>query len=253
MKNKRLYVAVLGLFLVGCGSGEKDAPQNPQQPNAKMACLVPTQALDIRDNGKGRTLVDEIRLSDIKSKPWTIGYGPALEPKAEITILDGRYYLTKPDGTATQTSHKPAPGQGATFIVTADGGPWRKGMKFPPAYDLRELSTAIASFAKAQGCTGKSVFPFKVKAHAKYLKWSITGAPTDMRGSLSDVDIIIAGIFDNSGEKRNAIMSGMNIHPHVVVVSDDPAQKLSGHLNAVELSKGAVIFVPQAHNGKVKK
>ena len=210
-------------------------------PPTKMACHVETQALDIRDNGKGRTLAKSILLADIERTPTTIGYGPALNPKAEITILDGNYYLTQPDGINPETHHQPADGQGATFIVTADAGVWMEGAPLPDVVNLQDISKAIGTYAKLSGCEDISVFPFKIKAHAKTLTWSITGSPKSLKGITNDVDMIIVGIYDNSGEPRNAIMSGLDIHPHVVIASHN----LSGHLNAVTLDPGAMLFVPK--------
>ncbi len=225
-----------GLVFAGCGS----KTQTEATP-AKMVCHVETQALDIRDNGKGRDLAESILLADIKRTPTMIAYGPALNPKAEITVLDGKYYLTEPDGVNTKTSHTPAEGQAATFMVSASAGAWMDGAVMLEAKDLQDISSAISRYAVANGCDGNAVFPYKIKAHAKHMTWSISGSPKSMKGTLNDVDIIIVGLFDNSGKPRNAIMSGLDIHPHFVI----PSLNMSGHLNAVELAPGAILYVPQ--------
>ncbi len=215
----------------------------------RMACTTDVSAQDIRGNSlaqnKGRALASDIFLADAARMSTTIGYGPALNPKAEITIVDGVYYLTRPDGEGTQTRHEPAAAQGATFLVHASPKAWREAAPLPEANDLRALSHILGSAAVKMGCTGETVFPFKIEGHAAALTWSITGDPKGMKGALADVDITIVGVFDNSGSPKNAIMDGLNIHPHVVIKSEAlSGNSLSGHLNAVELMSGARLFVP---------
>ena len=229
-----------------------DLSKNAEIP-VRVACTTDVSAQDIRGNDKGRALAGDIFLADIVRTDTTIGYGPALNPKAEITIVDGVYYLTQPEREpereggeeSTQTRNEPVDGQGATFLVHASPRAWHEAEPLPQAGDLAALSRILGIAAVKMGCTGEAVFPFKIEGRAAALTWSITGEPKGMKGELADVDITIVGIFDNSGLPKNAIMSGLNIHPHVVIKSENASgDLLSGHLNAVQMMPGAKLFVP---------
>ncbi|GEM_PF-6476919 len=230
---KTMPFITAGLLAVG-GCAQKAAPPTG------MACQLRTQALDIRDNHKGRTLRDPIRLADIPLTKTSIGYGPALNPKAEITIVDGQYLLTGPTGTNILTRHQPGPNQGATFIVWANAGRWQAPAPLPKAETLPEISAAIGAFAHARGCGQTRVFPFKLRGRAKSLVWSATGAPKSIKETLENVEVTIVGIYDDSGRPKNAIMQGLDIHPHVYIKE----KEISGHLNQVHLEPGAVVIVP---------
>lgn len=240
MKNVGVGFVFSAFVLMSCGENT-DKTQAPTQ----MACQTEVTALDIRDNGKGRALANFIDLASIKPSPTMVGYGPAANPKAEVTIIDGVYYLTRPDGDAVQTNSLPSKDQNAVFLITSAPDAWMSGGELPEVGNLVELSAAIGAQAGKLGCGSAAVFPFKVKAYARSLTWSITGSPKGMKGDIENTEIIIVGVYDNSGAPRNAMMAGMNIHPHVYISSDN----ISGHLNAVELAPGASLYVP----GQIQK
>jgi len=235
MKQVRFIYYLLACGLTACGENANKTPTS-----TKMECQSAVSALDIRDNGKGRDQVRFIDLSSFKPSPTMIGYGPSANPKAEITIIDGTYYLTQPQGDSTHTQSIPSTGQNAVFLITSAPETWMSGGELPEIEGLAALSSAISTQARKLGCNETAVFPFKVKAYARSLTWSITGSPKGMKGDLNNVEVTIIGIYDNTSTPRNAMISGMSIHPHLYIKSEN----ISGHLNAIELAPGASLYVP---------
>ncbi len=241
MKTYLLMLCALSGSFAGCQETTAPTPSAGITSPGHMPCQTTPTALDIRDNGKGRILTDAITLEEITLTPNMVGYGPALNPKAEITILDGKMYLTKPEGTETITTTTPTKDQGASFIVYESVDAWQEVGTFAAIEDLLALSQSIGKQAQTLGCTKAAVFPYKIKGRAKIITWSITGAPKGMKGTLENVDVVVVGLYDNRDVPRNAIMPNLNIHPHAVIDNGT----LSGHVNAIELAAGATLYVPQ--------
>ncbi len=235
-QTRPLFAVCCTLVLLPLGSCERRV----EHKSPAMKCQTSVQALDIRDNGKGRKLVGAIPLNKITLSESLIGYGPARNPKAEITIIDGTMHLNTPQQGRAVESTTASAGQEAGFLITAQAGKWKDGGHLPDVHNLADLSTEIGRRAEQNGCQGVRVFPFKVEGFAKSLEWSASGEPQSLKGQLENVKVTIVGLYDNSGRPRNAIIKGLDIHPHVYIND----KNLSGHLDKVSLQNGAKLFVP---------
>lgn len=209
---------------------------------ADIQCLSPIDVIGTEARIRAHDYSSIVWLRNAPLSDLTVGYGPGSDPRAEISIVDGHYHVGHPEGTGVRVDVDPAD-QGAAMLVRATPKAWTDAGTLEDLLDLASLNLALSDRVVDLGCTGDATMPFRITAHADELTWSVDGDPERVLGTITDVDVIIVGVYSNH-DKANTFMSpGFSLHAHVLV----PETALAGHVVEATLVDGATLQLPAAN------
>lgn len=212
----------------------------------------------IKTYGQLRAMMHEgktdpvVTLRDVQ-QPHSYALGALSGLRGEVTILSGSAWLGYPgDGDTTRVEQVASSPETAALLVAAEVPKWRD---VPVAADIAwsTIDKDVEALAKQAGVDVEQPFPVLIEGELFDLKWHVIdgrraapgpssheqhmqmaakGGATSTRGTLLGFfSKQHQGIFTHHGE---------NTHFHFV----DVEQKLTGHVDAVSVKKGAVLKVP---------
>lgn len=194
-----------------------------------------------------------VKLSELPRKDvYAVGALSAL--RGEVTIIDGAVWLSygSPDGSI-KVEQARASDETATLLVFAQVPKWQR-VKLAQDIPFDKLDATIERVAKEKGIDPSKPFPVRIQAELTELKWhSLKGVAPKPGGhthAAHDQLVVtrtsakakgqLVGFFSTSHHGVFTHM-GENTHLHVVL----PAERHTGHVDAVTLKAGATLLLPQ--------
>lgn len=206
-------------------------------------CNTPVKSYSNRAKVATGDLSANVTWKQVQLTENSIGYGPAEYKRYEITIVDGKVYMVKPDSNSEGViiNTKPKLDEGAFMLQVASPEAWGRLSTLNEANSLAELSKQIAQKFTDLGCSDKDVMPFKVRGVAQSLTWSLDTKLAKVFDS-SNEEIEIVGLFSKENHKKYFLLSKYSLHAHVLIKRTHEA----GHLRSVNVKQGAELFIPKS-------
>lgn len=214
----------------------------------------------VRHYGELRAIMHEgrtgpsVRLADVLPGPHAFGIGALSELRGEVTVVDDVVWLATPrgDGTADVRTD-PASDEAATLFVMANVARWRQ---VPIEADVPSdaLDATVEQLAAAAGVDTARPFAVRIEGPLVNLHWHVVdgskvpaGAGHDeiMRTSIRGEEESAAGTLIGFFSKQHQGVfthHDSNTHFHVVIAD----RKLMGHVDRVDVGRGATISFPEA-------
>ena len=207
-----------------------------------FVCNTPIDSYSNRAKVASGDLSANVTWEQVKLTNNSIGYGPAEHKRYEITIVDGKVYMVKPDNNneGVIVNTKPKPDEGAFMLQVASPDAWGKFTSLDVSNSLTELSQQIAQKFTDLGCSDKDIMPFKIKGFAHSLSWSLDTKISKVIDSNNE-EVEVVGLFSKENHKQYFLLNQYNLHAHVLIKNTNEA----GHLRAVTLKEGAELFLPK--------
>ncbi len=171
-----------------------------------------------------------------------IGYGPGKDKQYEISILDDKIYMARPqEGGKTLVRHNPKNDDGAAMLQVAHVKKWMVYKTLDAIDSVDSLNFELDDIVEDSSCGDDLVLPFKIVGHAMSVKWSMD---TDNHrvDTMKNQDIVIEGIYakNKANKSKYFMVKGTNTHMHVILAKRD----LAGHLKGLDLDNGAKLYLP---------
>ncbi|EKD96907.1 MAG: putative decarboxylase [uncultured bacterium] len=214
---------------------------------------------DIFSKGKAERVMS---LESLAGRPGLYGVGPVEGLDGEITVIDGKPYVSKvrESGNVLEQSHH----HGAFFFVWAEQAQWRdipipEGVK-----GYVDLQNFVKAQAGAVGIDTSKPFPFRLSGTPTEIKWHINVDRTEGKTVTNElfvkskepyvtnnepVDIIgfysehHGGVFISDSAPAIKRDSGLKNAIHIHFVSR--ASKMTGHIDNITLGSSMVLHLPK--------
>lgn len=185
--------------------------------------------------------------------PTVYGLGALSELRGEVTILGGNVWLAYPEeGDNTRVETTTSTTESAALFVAANVQSW-KAVPIPDDIEFSALDQRIEALASAAGVDVEKPFPVLVEGELTGLRWHVidgrrlTPGPSSheqhMRmAAKGEAPLVRATLLGFFSKQHQGVFThrGQNIHFHFI----DPEKRLSGHVDAVGIRKGAILKVP---------
>ena len=178
--------------------------------------------------------------ADVALADTSIGYGPAANREYELTILDGKVYMAKPNGEQVKMRHDPRPDEGFAMLQLASPKAWVEHDELAQINSFDDLNFELDQVVDDLGCDDRVLLPFMIKGHASSMTWSMDTQPIDRATTTADEDVVIVGLYNRLHKQKYFMVRGYNLHAHVVFPTLDQA----GHVRNPQLDGGARLYLP---------
>ena len=208
----------------------------------EIECKTPIDSFSNMSKMSKGNFSANVLFKDVNFTKNSIGYGPGKDKQYEISILDGKIYMARPqEGGKTLVRHNPKDDDGAAMLQVAHVKKWMVYKTLDAIDSVDSLNFELDDIVEDSSCGDDLVLPFKIVGHAKSVKWSMD---TDNHrvDTMKNQDIIIEGIYTESKANKSKffMVKGTNTHMHVIL----PKIDLAGHLKGLNLDKGAKLYLP---------
>ena len=183
-----------------------------------------------------------VLFKDVKLNKNAIGYGPGKNRQYEVSILDGKIYMARPQKNGkTLVRHIVKNDDGAAMLQVANVNKWGEYQKLDTMDSLDGINFELDDIVSELECSKNLILPFKIVGHAKSVTWSMD---TDNHrvDTMKNQDIVIEGLYGSNKDikAKYFMVKGTNTHPHVILTNKD----LAGHLQDIVLDEGAKLYLP---------
>ncbi len=198
---------------------------------------------------EGRT-ESRIALAELDLSDGAVAVGALAGLRGEVTLVEGRLYLSVPEGAGSRTLVGAATDEGAALLVYAAVPAWQQ-VPVPKDVALPELAGFVEASAIAAGLDVERPFPFVVEGEFAQVQFHTIDARRAVDGEAADHAAL--AIREERPRARGRLVGfyskahagvfthhGSRIHAHVVL--ETPLA--SGHLDGVEVLAGAVLKLP---------
>ena len=192
----------------------------------------------------------------------SFGVGPVVGLDGEITVYQGKPYVTKVRGDSFTLDH--GMNHGAVFAVWTQQSKWRKEPVPREVKGYLELQNFVKAHAAAAGIDVTKPFPFLLAGAPAEVKWHINvdltegkpitpelfakskanyvakNQPMDIVGFYSENH---PGVFISATAPAIKADSGVKNAIHIHMVSRDG--KAAGHIDDITLAPGMTLRLPQ--------
>ncbi|VAY87919.1 hypothetical protein MNB_ARC-1_544 [hydrothermal vent metagenome] len=208
----------------------------------KIQCKTPIQSFANSIKMSKGDFSANVLFNDVKFTKNSIGYGPGKDREYEVSILDGKIYMARPQKNGkTLVRHIAKKDDGAAMLQVANVTKWGEYKTLDEVESLSGLDFELDDIAEESSCGDDLVLPFKIIGKASMVKWSMD---TDNHRVDTDKnqEVTIEGIYTKSKKNKAKyfMVKGANTHPHVILTKKD----LAGHLKALNLNEGARLYLP---------
>lgn len=199
-----------------------------------------------------------VTLDELLPNPILYAVGALTDLAGEITIIDGKAYLSFPDdGTDHgRTEVSPRSNAAATLLVTAEVPAWRHMVTASPI-PFEDIGDAIAGLAAEAGLDPESRFVFLVRGEVEDLDWHVIDGSRLADGSATHEDHLAASIRGRlprasatlvgfHSTRDQGIFTHMDATTHIHCVLHEPLA--SGHVDHVTIPAGTTIAFPSRGN-----
>lgn len=193
-----------------------------------------------------------VDLKTVLSAPHTYAVGALDQGKGEITVIDGKIWLTSVRNNSAESSHTIRKREKAVLLVSAQVRNWQE-VSIPYEMPEPEWHRFVLEQAKLHGLDTEAPFPFLLKGSFKDLKWHvINGRNPKFQGhggphflnKLSEHRLLASGTivgFFSAAIQGVFTHPGESWHMHVVLANKNGA----GHVDGVTLEKGIILKIPK--------
>ena len=204
-----------------------------------------------RDMAQGRDYRPKVGLGAVKADGATDAVGALAGLRGEITMLDGRFFVSYGGGCADCA---PPHEEKATLLATGKVAHWAEPIALPETLKGKALESFIVDKAKAAGLDTAKPFPVRLKGTLVDVSMHVLKAPNEKftgHGSahpMAEQDEIMAAAMpgDVVGFYAPPVLSGIISHPgepfHFHWV--DEARTRTAHIDAFGMAKGALLSLP---------
>ena len=245
-----LLGTLASLALLGCAATEL-AEESAQEPTPALA--PPTELGNgVRAWGSmrealrmGRSHARAVPVAEVSG--LDIGVGALAELVGEVTIVDGRAYVSEGTGAAVGRTRPATAEDRATLLVTARVSAWEE-QALDPCRDLADLERQLLAILTERGLDTTRPIPLRVRGRAAGLDLHVIagdcpvanpdGAPP-WRHEAAGVDVELVGFLVEGAAGRLTHHTGIT-HLHAL------AGEVSGHLEDVSLEAGATLMLPSS-------
>lgn len=209
----------------------------------RVQCGTPV-TISVKANAEKGDFSSAIQLKDIALSLTTIGYGATANLGEEVTIVDGRIYLSRNDHGAVKLRSSFEQTEGAYKLISASPAAWRAPEPLAGIASVEELNALIERVAGRMQCQETDQIAFKIKGRASSVVWSVVNRVpgADFVSTSHDVEVMLVGIFSKVDKERLSIGKGSVLHVHVYM----PQENLAGHVKQINLDGGAQLYLPVA-------
>lgn len=197
-------------------------------------------------------LTDRADLAPLARIPHLYALGPLSGLHGELTIFDSKPYVARvgTEKTQPQIGHADIPR--TPFLVWARVDRWREiSWGGPPVPDLSALETRLEAAAKRAGIDRSRPFVFRIVGTARKGEYHVLDrkgnvphshaehAKIQVRYPLANAQVELLGFWS---DRHYGVWThhGENVHIHLRTRDG----KGSGHLDKIDLVRGAQLFVP---------
>ena len=235
MKSAR-YAAFLGFALISaCNTRQAET-----QAASPDACESSITAYGSRAALKADPDMVAVNLAAVPTPATAIGYGPSSGYRAELTLVDGNWFIARAAGAdSVQVETTPDKGAGAVFFVSAAPEAWSARPARRTIASMAGLESILAEAAAASDCP-MSAIAFRLSGTITDAEWSVVGRPDGAKGQIKTGKVTLVGIYDPFDPDRYFMPSGQQLHVHLV--SDDGT--VSGHLSSFSRLDDGVLSLP---------
>jgi acetolactate decarboxylase len=195
-----------------------------------------------------------VALATLRADPRNIGLGLLSSLRGEITLFDGKAFLSVPDTDGSfHTEELGSHADGAAFMVVASVTDWQT-VTLPKNAALEDLGSALEELAKGAGLDAERPFPFMIQGSVGNLTLSVVdGSAFAGEREISDDALKAAsrkatrascqgtGVgFYAKGDHPEYLLAGSPVHLHFV----EQSSQLAGHVEHIDLPSGTSIRLP---------
>ena len=246
--------------------GKRVEPGKPYDPEAPP--YEPSHPTDgsprswggvVQTHGALRAMLHEgqtgatVTLDKILPNPNVYALGALADLSGEITVVGGKAYLARPDGTdATRTETALQTNAAATLLVVSQVPAWH-GIVTERPIRFEELDEAIATLATAAGMNIDERFPFLMEGSFDDLQWHVIDGHRLTSGADSHQDHM-AGAIKTRLDRASGTLVGfysandmgvfthMGSRTHIHCALDEPLA--TGHVDHVIIPVGTTVKFP---------
>lgn len=234
--KQSLFCLTFGLALVTACTGTQGHAKalKPVSCDSNITAYGSRAALKIDPGSVATTL------ARVPVPKTAIGYGPADGYNAELTMVDGNWFVAHATGAdSVRVETTPKVGTGAVFFVSAAPMEWSARRIDKTITAMAGLETLLADAAAEAGCS-KSAIPFQLTGTISAADWSVVGRPVGAKGQLSTGPVTLIGIYAPIDPDRYFMPTETNLHVHFV--TEDGT--LSGHLSSFQTLEDGILRLP---------
>lgn len=203
-----------------------------------------------------------VKVAELVGGNHAFGVGAVAGLDGEVTVMDGKPYITKVRGGGYTVEHDPA--QGLVFAVWSRQPAWQEESVPSAVRGYVDLQQFVRARAASAGIDVGKPFPFRLAGAPAEVKWhfnvDLTGGqritpelfaqskanyvarnePMDIIGFYSESH---PGVFISAYAPAIRADSGVKNAIHIHLVSRDG--KSAGHIDDLILAPGTVLFLPR--------
>lgn len=183
-----------------------------------------------------------VLFKDVKFTKNSLGYGPGKNREYEISILDGKIYMARPqENGKTLVRHIAKKDDGAAMLQVTNVKKWIKYKTLDEIDSVDSLNFELDDIVEESSCGADIIMPFKIVGTTSMVKWSMD-TNNHRVDTMQNQNVAIEGIYTKSKENKAKyfMVKGTNTHIHVILTNKD----LAGHLKDLNLNKGAKLYLP---------
>jgi acetolactate decarboxylase len=199
----------------------------------------------------GGDLHGHVDLETLASTPHLYGLGPLEGVRGEVSIFGGEPSIARIEAGAVMTASTWR--ARACFLVWASVPVWAERALEASAPSLDDVEREVVALARATGLDPDRPFPFRVRATAVLATLHVLdkrdGLPhtperheqAKVRRTLEHTAVELVGFYSR---QHRGIFTPKESNVHVHLRTEDA--RVSGHLEAIQLTPGARLAVPAA-------
>lgn len=235
--GKIIYIFTI-LFWIFIGSGRVLG----QQVHTSGAARNVMMGIDLRAT---------VALDTLLQKPHLFALGPVDDLQGEITVIDGRVYVSAvlPDGSLAHRSDSTVK---APFMAYSYVPEWNEYRVEIDVADWEALQNWMGLFAEEKGWATGEAFPFRIEGRVDYLKYHVIRRDPGKKEHNHDLhhqakvpfewkhrDLQLLGFYSTRHEGVFT-HKGQSMHLHAA----DPESGANGHVDALQLKGTFNVYIP---------
>jgi acetolactate decarboxylase len=215
---------------------------------------------DIFTKGKAERVMS---LESLPERPGLYGVGPVEGLDGEITILDGKPYVSKvrQNGKVVEQSHN----HGAFFFVWTEQAQWQDITIPETVKSYVDLQNFVKTQASGAGIDISKPFPFRLSGTPTEIKYHINVDRTEGKAITNELFVKSKESYVTNNEPVDIIGFYSEHHPGVFIANYAPAiksdsgqknaihihfvsraDKMTGHIDNITLGSGMMLYLPKS-------
>lgn len=214
---------------------------------------------DIFTKGKAERVIS---LESLAGRPGLYGIGPVEGLDGEITVLDGKPYVSKVrhSGRVVEQTHN----HGAFFLVWTEQAQWQNITIPEDVKNYIDLQNFVKTQAADAGIDTTKPFSFRLSGVPTEIKWHINVDRTEGKAITNELFVKSKESYVTNNEPVDIIGFYSEHHPGVFIANYAPAikrdsglknaihihfvsrtDKMTGHIDNITLGSGMALHLPK--------